>query len=97
MYSRIKWNNNDLEYSINILEYFGIFHNIPKYSRIFPLESCSRAGASEGSEETKHWRGKRLFTSDCSQTIACPSNALLAQNLPTPLFSSGTVTPQCTL
>ena len=45
-YSRIKWNNNDLEYSIiswSILEYSIIFQSIPKYSRISPLESCSRA------------------------------------------------------
>ena len=45
-YSRIKWNDNDLEYSIiswSILEYSKIFQNIPKYYRIFPLESCSRA------------------------------------------------------
>ena len=45
-YSRIKWNNNYLEYSIiswSILEYSKIFKNIQKYSKIFPLESCSRA------------------------------------------------------
>ena len=44
-YSKIKWNNNYLEYSIiswSILEYSKIFQNIPEYSRIFPLESCSR-------------------------------------------------------
>ena len=33
------------------------------------------AGASEASEKTKHWRGKRLFVNN-----GLPSNALFAQN-----------------
>ena len=40
-YSRIKWNDNDLGYSIiswSILEYSQIFTNIHKYSQIFTLK-----------------------------------------------------------
>ena len=43
------------------------------------------AGASEGSEETKHWGGggaKPLFVNNCSPH---PSNASFTHNLPTPL------------
>ena len=40
-----------------------------------------RAGASEASEETKHWRGKRLFVNN-----GLPLQCFVAQNLPTPLF-----------
>ena len=38
------------------------------------------AGASEASEETKHWRGMRLFVNN-----GLPLQCLFAQNLPTPL------------
>ena len=39
-FSRIKWNDNDLGYSIIS---WPVFWNIHKYSQIFTLESCSRA------------------------------------------------------
>ena len=38
------------------------------------------AGATEGSEKIKHWRGKRLFVDN-----DLPLQCFVAQNLPTPL------------
>ena len=47
----------------------------------YQLTNTTRA--SEGSQETKHWWGKPLWI--MAWRVACPSNALFAQNLPTPL------------